>query len=58
MTIAKRKSDGAIQIYDIIGNYYVKRTYMGYTKRQAISIFKKEMEEEYLDYKYHSQFLI
>ena len=46
MTIEKRKSDGAIQIYDIIGNYYVKRTYMGYTKRQAISIFKKEMEEE------------
>ena len=58
MTIEKRKSDGANQIYDIIGNYYVKRTYMGYTKRQAISIFKKEMEEEYLDYKYHSQFLI
>ena len=58
MTIEKRKSDGALLISDIINGYYVKRTYIGYTKRQAISMFKKEMKNEYLDYKYHSQFLI
>ena len=58
MTIEKRKSDGAIVVSDIIDGYYTKRVFMGYTKRKAISIFKKEMKEEYLDYKYHSQFLI
>ena len=58
MTIEKRKSDGAFIVSDIIDGYYIKRVFMGYTKRKAISIFKKEMEEEYLDYKYHSQFLI
>ena len=58
MIIEKRKSDGALLISDIINNYYIKRTYIGYTKRQAISIFKKEAKKECLDYKYHSQFLI
>ena len=56
MTIEKRKSDGALLISDIINNYYIKKTYIGYTKSQAISIFKKESQKEYLDYKYHSQF--
>lgn len=45
MTIEKRKSDGALLISDIVNNYYIKRTYTGYTKRQAISIFKKETKK-------------
>tara|TARA_Y100001963_G_C6466033_1_gene302359 strand:- start:135 stop:311 length:177 start_codon:yes stop_codon:yes gene_type:complete len=57
MRVEKRKSDGAFIVSDIIDKYYTKRVFMGYTKRQAISIFKKEIKQEYLDYKYHSQFL-
>ena len=58
MRIEKRKSDGALLISDIINNYYIKKTYIGYTKSQAISIFKKQSQKEYLDFKYNSQFLI
>jgi hypothetical protein len=45
MIIEKRKSDGALIVSDIIDGYWRTNTFIGYTKRQAISIFKKEIKE-------------
>jgi hypothetical protein len=33
---------GAIEISDIIDGYLVTRQYFGYTKKQAINLFKAE----------------
>jgi hypothetical protein len=37
--------NGFIKISDIIGNYLVTRKYMGYTKSQAIKLFKQEFKK-------------
>ena len=42
MTVSKNHA-GAIIISDIIGGQYVQRVYIGYTKREAMSRFRKEM---------------
>ena len=42
MIIEKRKSDGAFIVSDIIDGYYTKRVFMGYTKRQAMKLFKRD----------------
>jgi hypothetical protein len=38
----ERLHDGAWLIADIINGYRVARRYYGYTKREAIRLFKKE----------------
>ena len=42
MTICKAFPSGAWQVSDIIGGYLVTRTYYGYTKREAIALFRAE----------------
>ena len=46
MTIEKRKSDGAFIVSDIIDGYYTKRVFIGYTKRQAMKLFKRERKRK------------
>ena len=41
MTI-ERNHEGAYVISDIIGGYLVTKRYYGYTKREAIKLFKEE----------------
>lgn len=41
MIIEKAKHSGAIVISDTIGGYLVTRSYYGYTKRDAIRLFKE-----------------
>tara|TARA_Y100000593_G_scaffold50615_1_gene95236 strand:- start:83 stop:229 length:147 start_codon:yes stop_codon:yes gene_type:complete len=42
MTIEKRKSDGAFIISDIIDNQLITKTYIGFTKRESKSLFKRD----------------
>lgn len=42
MTIEKQLPSGAWIITDIINNQLITRRYFGYTKREAVSKFKKE----------------
>lgn len=37
--------NGALEVSDIIGGYLVRRTYYGYTKREAIAQFKQDTKE-------------
>jgi hypothetical protein len=39
---AERNYLGAWIISDIVGNEYIKRVYMGYTKREAIRLFRAD----------------
>jgi hypothetical protein len=41
MTIDKN-AEGAWRISDIVAGYLVTRRYYGYTKREAIKLFKEE----------------
>jgi hypothetical protein len=41
MTVDKN-NEGAWRVSDIIGGYLVTRRYYGYTKREAIKLFKEE----------------
>lgn len=36
---------GAYEISDIIGDTRIHRTYMGYTKRDALALFKQEFTQ-------------
>ena len=45
MTLDKN-INGYIVISDIIDGYWVTRRYMGYTKKEAKRLFKKEMKME------------
>jgi hypothetical protein len=43
MTVTARKTfQGAWAIEALVGGYYEERQYFGYTKREAIQMFKKE----------------
>jgi len=42
MTIEKVKHNGALIISDIIDGYLVSKTYYGYTKKEAIKLFRSE----------------
>lgn len=42
MLIAKN-SKGAYLISDFVNGYLLTRTYYGYTKREAVALFKKEL---------------
>lgn len=43
MTI-ERKYQGAWVVSDIIGGYLVTRTFYGYTKREALRMFRAEFK--------------
>ena len=44
---AKRNIHGYIIVSDIIGGYWEHKTYIGYTMRQAIQLFKSEFKDFY-----------
>jgi len=43
MTI-ERNYEGAYVVSDIVGGYLVTRSYYGYTRREAIALFKAEIK--------------
>lgn len=45
MTIEKRFHDGAWVISDVINGFLVTRVYMGYSKKEAITMFKRDSKE-------------
>lgn len=38
-------SEGSLIISDIVNGYYIDRCYQGYTRKEAIAKFKKEIKE-------------
>lgn len=44
MTIEKRFHDGAWVIYSTINGYLVTRVYVGYSKREAMRIYREEVK--------------
>ena len=42
MTVRLILSSGAVSVSDIINNQLVTKTYYGYTRKQAVALFKKE----------------
>lgn len=45
MTITKSFPSGAWSISTIVNGYRFSRNYIGYTKREAIADFKKDLKE-------------
>jgi hypothetical protein len=45
MSIEKVHPSGAYRVSDIVKGYLVTRVYMGYTKRQALAMFKQEVKK-------------
>lgn len=43
MTVTKQAHSGAYVVSDIIGGYLVTRTYYGFTKREAVRMFREEI---------------
>jgi hypothetical protein len=41
--IVDRNYEGAWVVSDIVGGYWVSRRYYGYTKRQALALFRAEV---------------
>jgi hypothetical protein len=48
MTISKLFPSGAIEVSDIIDGHLVRRVYFGYTKRQALAQFIRDIEDDKL----------
>tara|TARA_R110002012_G_scaffold213690_3_gene384777 strand:- start:497 stop:637 length:141 start_codon:yes stop_codon:yes gene_type:complete len=46
MIIEKKKMNGTIQVSDIIDGQLITKTYIGYTKRQAMKLFKRERKRK------------
>ena len=44
MTITRNRN-GSLTISDIVGTQYIHRTYYGYTRREAISLFRAYRRE-------------
>lgn len=42
MSVTRSKANGAIIVSDVIDGYLVTEKYIGYSKKEAISEFKKE----------------
>ena len=42
MTVRIILSSGAVSVSDIINGHLVTKTYYGYTRKQAVALFKKE----------------
>ena len=41
--------NGAIQISDIIDGQLITKTYIGYTKKEAMKLFEKEIDQEHYE---------
>lgn len=41
-TMERSPVTGAWRVSDIVGGYYMARTYYGYTKREALAMFNRE----------------
>ena len=39
------KHSGAVIVSDIVGGYLVARTYYGYTRREAVALFRRELSQ-------------
>jgi len=50
MIIEYVQSSGAIRVSDIIGDQWFSHMYMGYTKKEAKSLFKEYVQEELAKY--------
>jgi len=48
MIIEKKKMNGAIQVSDIIDGQLITKTYIGFTKREATSLFKHHKRKGWL----------
>ena len=46
MTIEKLFPSGDLLISDIVGNQWIKQRYSGYSKQEAKSLFKQEIQAE------------
>jgi hypothetical protein len=43
MTIEKKFPSGALEITDIVDGQLITETYMGYTKREAVQLFREKI---------------
>ena len=41
--------NGAIQVSDIIDGQLITKTYIGYTKKEAMKLFEKEIDQEHYE---------
>tara|TARA_R100000458_G_C8118234_1_gene138181 strand:+ start:132 stop:278 length:147 start_codon:yes stop_codon:yes gene_type:complete len=48
MIIERRKSDGAIIIYESINNQLITKTYIGFTEKESKSLFKRDKKKGWL----------
>jgi hypothetical protein len=46
VTTTKKIPSGAWEVSDIVGGYLVTRTYYGYTKSEALALFRKDTKKE------------
>ncbi len=44
MTIKKNQVTGAYEIYALMQGHLLSRTYYGYTRREAVALFREEMK--------------
>lgn len=42
MTVTKQAHSGAYVVSDLVDGYLVTRTYYGFTKREAVRMFREE----------------
>jgi hypothetical protein len=42
--IVTRNINGSLNVSDIVAGYFVTRTYYGYTRRQAVRLFKQHIK--------------
>jgi hypothetical protein len=45
MSVEIVKHSGAVIVSDIVGGYRVARTYYGYTRREAVALFRRELSQ-------------
>ena len=43
--VSRLYPSGAWEVSDIVAGYWVRRTYYGYTRRQAVALFRRELSQ-------------
>lgn len=43
--IVTKNYNGSLTVSDIINNQYIKKIYIGYSEKQAISLFRKSLNK-------------
>jgi hypothetical protein len=43
--VSRLYPSGAWEVSDIVGGYWVARTYYGYTRREAVALFRRELSQ-------------